>query len=243
MTYFYFQGLRKCFLEISIRLEVLLAALFISVSNRYQKKTIFCFSRLGKKVTKMCFSKGGILWRFVIKICLIKRSTEVIRTQWQNFLQDPRTISLNHLLLWNSRAYFAEASQKATSQHFLLNSFKTFGSMQNSSCHGNRRKLLFSSDCSRDFIEMLQGCSLATLCQTPSDPVDPLKNMAPNGQGIFAVYGYNSNLEIFFSESVVKRDLKEILQECSLSDSLSDSVNSYWSIENLTITTACLRCW
>ena len=37
--FFYFQGLRKCFLEISIRL-VLLAALFISVSNRYQKKTI-----------------------------------------------------------------------------------------------------------------------------------------------------------------------------------------------------------
>ena len=74
---------------------------------------------------------------------------------------------------------------------------------------------------------MLQGCSLVTLCQTPSDPVDPLKNMAPNGQGIFALYGYNSNLEIFFSESVVKRDLKEILQECSLSDSLSDSVNSY----------------
>ena len=47
------------------------------------------FSRLGKKVTKMCFRKGGILWRFVIKICLIKRSTEVTRTQWQNVLQDP----------------------------------------------------------------------------------------------------------------------------------------------------------
>ena len=42
----------------------------------------------------MCFSKGGILWRFVIKICLIKRSTEVIRTQWQNLLQDPRIILL-----------------------------------------------------------------------------------------------------------------------------------------------------
>ena len=41
-------------------------------------------------ISRMCFSKGGILWRFVIKICLIKRSTEVIRTQWQNFLQDPR---------------------------------------------------------------------------------------------------------------------------------------------------------
>ena len=40
VTSFYFQGLRKCFLEISISLEVLLAALFISVSNRYQKKTI-----------------------------------------------------------------------------------------------------------------------------------------------------------------------------------------------------------
>ena len=91
MTSFYFKGLRNCFLEISIRLEVLLAALFISVSNRYQKKTIYCFSRLGKKVTKMCFSKGGILWGFVIKICLIKRSTEVIRTQWQTYLQDPHT--------------------------------------------------------------------------------------------------------------------------------------------------------
>ena len=66
MTSFYFQGLRKCFLEIGIRLEVLLAALFISVSNRYLKKTIYlCFPRLGKKVTKMCFSKGVILGRFV----------------------------------------------------------------------------------------------------------------------------------------------------------------------------------
>ena len=131
VTSFYFQGLRKCFLEISIRLEVLLAALFVSVSNRYQKKTIsqrahdinttspqrrcvmtlhrrwddvvftscacrvICFSQLGKKVTKMCCSKGGMVWRFVIKICLIKYSTEVIRTQWQNFLQDPRNID-NH---------------------------------------------------------------------------------------------------------------------------------------------------
>ena len=31
-----FQSLRKCFVEISIRLENLLAALFISVSNRYE---------------------------------------------------------------------------------------------------------------------------------------------------------------------------------------------------------------
>ena len=59
VTSFYFQGLRKCFLEISICLEVLLAALFISVSNRYQKKTIFiCFSRMGKKVTKCVSVKG-----------------------------------------------------------------------------------------------------------------------------------------------------------------------------------------
>ena len=36
-----FQCFRKCFLEVSIRLEVLLAALFVSVSNRYQKKTIY----------------------------------------------------------------------------------------------------------------------------------------------------------------------------------------------------------
>ena len=61
VTSFYFQSFRKCFLEeISIRLEVLLATLFIRISNRYQKKTI-CFSRLGKKVTKMRFSKGETL--------------------------------------------------------------------------------------------------------------------------------------------------------------------------------------
>ena len=53
-----------------------------------KRRLFICFSRLDKKVTKMCFSKGGILWRFVIKICLIKGSTEII--QWQNFLQDPR---------------------------------------------------------------------------------------------------------------------------------------------------------
>ena len=43
-----------------------------------------------KRLQKMCFSRGGILWRFVIKICLIKCSPEAIGTQWQNFLQDPR---------------------------------------------------------------------------------------------------------------------------------------------------------
>ena len=41
--------------------KFLLAALFISVSNRYQKKTIYLLFLLGKKVTKMCFSKGGLL--------------------------------------------------------------------------------------------------------------------------------------------------------------------------------------
>ena len=50
-----------------------------------------------KSLQKMCFSKGRILWRFVIKICLIKRSTEVIWTQWQNFLQDPRTIDVENV--------------------------------------------------------------------------------------------------------------------------------------------------
>ena len=71
-----------------IILEILLAALFISVSNRYQRRLFICFSWLGKKATKIGFSKGGMLWRFVIKICLIKRSTEVIQTKWENFLQD-----------------------------------------------------------------------------------------------------------------------------------------------------------
>ena len=46
--FFLFPRLKeKCFLEISIRLEVLLAALFISVSNRYQKKTIYLLFATG----------------------------------------------------------------------------------------------------------------------------------------------------------------------------------------------------
>ena len=71
---------------------------YLSVSPTNTIKRLFiCFSWMGKMVTKMCFSKEGILWRFVIKICLIKRSTEVIRTQWQNFLQDPRIILVLNL--------------------------------------------------------------------------------------------------------------------------------------------------
>ena len=84
------QSLRKSFLEIGICLEVLLAALFYQCLQQIPKEDYsICFSRLGRKVTKMCFTKEGILKRFVIKICLIKRSTEVIRNQWQNFWQDP----------------------------------------------------------------------------------------------------------------------------------------------------------
>ena len=45
--FFLFPSLRKCFLEISIRLEVLLAVLFISVSNIYQKKTIYLLFATG----------------------------------------------------------------------------------------------------------------------------------------------------------------------------------------------------
>ena len=67
------------------------SACYLSVSPTDTKRRLFiCFSQLGKTVTKMCFCKGGILWRFVIKICLKKCSTEVIRTQRQNLLQDPR---------------------------------------------------------------------------------------------------------------------------------------------------------
>ena len=44
---FSFPRLKKCFLEISIRLEVLLPVLFISVSNRYQNKTIYLLRATG----------------------------------------------------------------------------------------------------------------------------------------------------------------------------------------------------
>ena len=42
--FFYFQGLRKCFLGISILLEVLLAVLFISVSKDTKRRLFICFS-------------------------------------------------------------------------------------------------------------------------------------------------------------------------------------------------------
>ena len=47
--FFLFPRLKKMFLEISIRPEVFLAALFISVSNRYQKKTIYLLFATGQK--------------------------------------------------------------------------------------------------------------------------------------------------------------------------------------------------
>ena len=60
----------------------------------------------------MCFSKGEILWRLIIKICLIKRSTEVIRTQWQNFLQDPRNNKVNYGLFWDSPEVICKSRNK-----------------------------------------------------------------------------------------------------------------------------------
>ena len=80
------------------------------------KEDFICFLRLGKRVTKMCFSKGGILWRFVIKLCLIKRSTEVIQTQWQNFLQDPR---ISRLDTFSSKKYW-HFSYFSTNTYFIL---------------------------------------------------------------------------------------------------------------------------
>ena len=44
---FLFPRLKKMLSGISIRLEILLAALFISVSNRYQKKTIYLLFATG----------------------------------------------------------------------------------------------------------------------------------------------------------------------------------------------------
>ena len=50
------------------------------------------------------------------------------------------TSSHKHLLLWNCWANFTETSQKASSQHPLLNSFRTFGSIKNSSWYGIGKK-------------------------------------------------------------------------------------------------------
>ena len=57
-----------------------------------QEDYLCAFRDWVKRLQKCVSVKGGILWRFVIKICLIKRSTEVIWTQWRNFLQDPHRL-------------------------------------------------------------------------------------------------------------------------------------------------------
>ena len=69
------------------------SAIYQCLQQIPKRRLFICFSRLVKKLQKRVSVKGGIRWRFVIKICLIKRSTEVIRTQWQNFLQDPRILT------------------------------------------------------------------------------------------------------------------------------------------------------
>ena len=58
MTSFYFQGLRKCFLEISIRLEVLLAALFISLQQIPKEDYLSAFRDWVKRLQKWVSLKG-----------------------------------------------------------------------------------------------------------------------------------------------------------------------------------------
>ena len=55
MTSFYFKGLRKCFLEKSIRLEVLLAALFPTAAKR---KLFSAFRDWVKRLQKCVSVKG-----------------------------------------------------------------------------------------------------------------------------------------------------------------------------------------
>ena len=58
--FFLFPRLNKMLSGNKYTSRSLLAALFISVSD-IKRSLFICFSRLGKKVTKMCLSKGGIL--------------------------------------------------------------------------------------------------------------------------------------------------------------------------------------
>ena len=63
--FFYFQGLRKCLLEISIRLEVLFAALFIRVSKQIPKEDyLSAFRDWVKRLQKCVPVKGDTL-----KVC------------------------------------------------------------------------------------------------------------------------------------------------------------------------------
>ena len=57
-------------MEISIRLEILLAALFISVSKQIPKEDyLSAFRDWVKRLQKMCFSKGGGGGGNTLKVC------------------------------------------------------------------------------------------------------------------------------------------------------------------------------
>ena len=57
------------------------SAIYLCLQQIPKRRLFICFSRLGKKVTTVCFSKGGNTLKISNKLCLMKRSTEVIRTQ------------------------------------------------------------------------------------------------------------------------------------------------------------------
>ena len=58
MTSFYFQGLRKCFLEISIRLEVLLAVSPTDTKKKKKKDYLAAFRDWIKRLQKCVSVKG-----------------------------------------------------------------------------------------------------------------------------------------------------------------------------------------
>ena len=64
------------------------------------------------------------------------------------------------------------------------------------------------------------GLFFGCFYQITSAHVDQLKNITASGRGMFALYGNNANFKNLLR--IFSRAFNEILQRCSLCDSLSD---------------------
>ena len=79
-------------------------------------------------------------WAIVINCCLASVRL-CVRPSVDNYLKN--------LLLWNRPTHFNETLQKWSLGDALSEKFKDMNSVKNSGCHGNRKKKLWKSSCSK----------------------------------------------------------------------------------------------
>ena len=159
----------------------------------------FCIIYLYKKINKKhsYFIVVFLRWDIVIALC----PSSVLHPQFH----------IN--IFWNCLPVLLKLNRKHP-----LNTFKTFGSMQNSDCHGNRKeknlKNLALRMLKQLFSTILQGYSL---CNFLSDSFKSCWSVEKE-QCIFVFHGYKCKLQKSSLQNL--RDFNESLQGCSFGSSI-----------------------